>query len=126
MKTVSEVIEEKLYLHFPKSMQIIEEALEYMVENNLNNTTGVILMEELSKDYKEQEIEVTSFRKLLFSKGFACSTEAYNSIFLGHKEGVWNGCYNVYISNDVNRVPVKNKELKLYTMEKPFKLKEDD
>ena len=123
MKDVNKILEEKLYLHFPSSMQIIEDALTYMVEHNLNNTTGAILTKELSKDHQERKLEMASFQKLLMSKGFSSIIEPYNSIFLGIAAGRWDTCCNVYICNNSKVIPKKNKEIQLYTLEKPFKIK---
>ncbi len=74
MKTAIEIIHGKMLSQYTKSMSILDDALNYMIENNKSYTRTILIKDEFqSCDSIEIQAVLNEFTKLLLHNGYIIS-----------------------------------------------------
>ena len=126
MKNRFDILEEKFRKNCPKSMQILDDALQMMIDSNLPEVTSYFLMDELPKDHQERANVIMNFQELLLNNGYGNIAQEYGNVSL-NGGNPYKSCYSVFITDNPKVIPTKkDKYFPIYTKEKPFKLLQKD
>lgn len=95
MKDNLTIIEEKLRKHYPISMQSVDDAIQYMADNNLSYSKAGFVYSEYGGEYDKGKFTASEITKVIEKYGYKATWRYPGQLLL--KDQTFMQSFNIYI-----------------------------